>query len=236
MLCGGCIIEQAFALGGLVALRKRRDAASAKWLFSFMKQLAPYENLVTLLSKLPGIGRRSAERMALALVQDREDLPRKLADALLTADEQVVSCAMCGQLTSRDRNPCPVCSDSRRNNHMLCVVENAGDIMKLEQSGAFKGRYHALGGKLSPMRGVGVADLRIESLLRRLTEEHVQEVILALNTDAESDTTASYLHDLLESRKVKVSRLAYGIPAGSAIEYADPVTLARALSGRIDLD
>jgi recombination protein RecR len=201
-----------------------------------MKQLVPYENLVALLCKLPGIGRRSAERMALALVQDRDNLARKLADALLVADELVVSCAMCGQLTSRDRDPCSVCSDSRRSNHVLCVVENAGDIMKLEQSGAFKGRYHALGGKLSPMRGIGVADLRIEALLRRLTSEDIREVILGLNTDAESDTTASYLHDLLESRKVKVSRLAYGIPAGSAIEYADPVTLARALSGRVTLD
>ena len=201
-----------------------------------MKQLAPYENLVTLLSKLPSIGRRSAERMALALVQDREGLTRKLADALLVADESVVSCSMCGQLTSKDRDPCPVCSDARRSTHVLCVVENAGDIMKLEQSGAFKGRYHSLGGKLSPMRGVGVTDLRIEQLLRRLTEEDIQEVILALNTDAESDTTASYLHDLLDSRNVKVSRLAYGIPAGSAIEYADPVTLARALSGRTNLD
>jgi recombination protein RecR len=201
-----------------------------------MKQLAPYENLVTLLCKLPSIGRRSAERMALALVQDRDGLARKLAHALLEADELVVSCSMCGQLTSKDHDPCPVCANPRRNTHILCVVENAGDIMKLEQSGAFKGRYHSLGGKLSPLRGIGVANLRIEALLRRLTEEKVQEVILALNTDAESDTTASYLHDLLESRKVKVSRLAYGIPAGSAIEYADPVTLARALSGRINLD
>lgn len=174
--------------------------------------------------------------MALALVQDREGLTRKLADALLVADESVVSCSMCGQLASKDRDPCPICSDPRRSNHILCVVEDAGDIMKIEKSGAFKGRYHALGGKLSPMRGVGVMDLRIEVLLRRLTDESVTEVILALNTDAESDTTASYLHDLLESREVKVSRLAYGIPAGSAIEYADPVTLGRALQGRVLLD
>lgn len=200
-----------------------------------MKQLAPYENLLTLLGKLPSIGRRSAERMALALIQDRTGLTRKLADALLEADESIVSCTLCGQLTSKESDPCSVCSNPRRNTHVLCVVENAGDIMKLEQSGAFKGRYHALGGKLSPMRGISVTDLRIEPLLRRLTEEGIEEVILALNTDAESGTTASYLRDLLESRDVKVTQLAYGIPAGSAIEYADPVTLARALNGRINL-
>ncbi len=200
-----------------------------------MKQLAPYENLVALLSKLPSIGRRSAERLALALAQDNDGLSRKLANALLNIDDQIVTCSICGQLTSRDLNPCPICSDPRRANQMLCVVENAGDIMTLERSGAFRGRYHCLGGKLSPMRGISVADLRIEPLLRRLTTENIVEVILALNTDAESDTTASYLHDLLESRNVKVSRLAFGIPTGSAIEYADPVTLARALNGRFNL-
>jgi len=201
-----------------------------------MKRLEPFELLITLLGRLPGIGRRSAERMALALVQDRNGLARQLAGALQAADSALTACSACGCLTLSERNPCELCADPARMTGVLCVVESPGDILRLEASGAFSGRYHALGGRLSPARGVGAGQLRISELLARLQAERIVEVVVALGTDAESEATAAYLHELLHSRGVKASRLAYGLPAGSAIEYADPVTLARALAGRMEME
>jgi len=197
-----------------------------------MKHFLPLDNLVAALEKLPGIGKRSAERMALALVQNRDGLARKLADALLSADEQVGNCSQCGSITVAKEDPCALCTGSRRANGLLCVVESPGDIIKIENAGGFNGRYHVLGGHLSPALGKGVADLRVNELLARLQPEKVQEVIVALGTDTESEATASYLSEVLTSRGVKVSRLAFGLPSGSAIEYADPVTLQRAIQGR----
>ncbi len=197
-----------------------------------MKHFLPLDNLVAALEKLPGIGKRSAERMAFALVQNREGLARKLADALLAADEQVGTCSRCGSITVSREDPCALCTENRRANGLLCVVESPGDIIKIENAGGFTGRYHVLGGHLSPALGKGVADLRVNELLARLQPEKVQEVIVALGTDTESEATASYLAEVLTSRGVKVSRLAFGLPSGSAIEYADPVTLQRAIQGR----
>jgi recombination protein RecR len=201
-----------------------------------MKRLPAFERLITLLSRLPGIGKRSAERMALALTQDRSGLVRQLAEALQAADAELTACSACGCLTERDQNPCALCADEQRAGGVLCVVETPGDIFRMEDAGAFHGRYHALMGRLSPARGTGVAQLRINELLARIQPESVTEVVVALGTDAESDATAAYLHDLLTSRGVKVTRLAYGLPAGSAIEYADPATLARALNGRFEME
>jgi recombination protein RecR len=197
-----------------------------------MKHLLPLDNLVAALEKLPGIGKRSAERMAYALVQNREGLARKLAHALLEADEQVGSCSRCGSITVTREDPCSLCTDGRRATGALCVVEHPGDILKLESSNSFNGRYHVLGGHLSPALGKGVADLRVNELLARLQPESVQEVIVALGTDTESEATAAYLAEILSSRNITVSRLAFGLPSGSAIEYADPVTLQRAIQGR----
>ena len=197
-----------------------------------MKHLIPLDNLVAALSRLPGIGRRTAERMAMALVQDNKGLMRLLANALLEADDGIASCERCGSVTLVAENPCELCVKPRRDAQILCVVESPGDILKIEQSGGFHGRYHALMGKLSPVHGTGVADLRVDQLLQRVANEGISEVLIALGTDVESDATASYLKEILSTREVKVSRLAFGLPAGSAIEYSDASTLTRAISGR----
>ena len=197
-----------------------------------MKHLLPIDDLVAALEKLPGIGKRSAERMALSVVQNREGLARKLAHALLAADEQVGTCSVCGGITVTNENPCSLCTDGRRETGLLCVVEGPGDIMKIEKSHGFNGRYHVLGGHLSPALGKSVADLRVNELLSRLQPEEIQEVIVALGTDVESEATVSYLAEVLHNRNVKVSRLAFGLPSGSAIEYADSTTLQRAIQGR----
>ncbi len=197
-----------------------------------MKHFLPLDNLIAALEKLPGIGKRSAERMAFALVQNRDGLSRKLADALLVSDEQISACSRCGSITVTKEDPCALCTDGRRANGLLCVVESPGDIVKIENSGGFTGRYHVLGGHLSPALGKGVAGLRVSELLARLQPESVQEVIVALGTDTESEATASYLAEIIASRGVKISRLAFGLPVGSAIEYTDSTTLARAIQGR----
>ena len=200
-----------------------------------MEHLVPLDNLVAALNRLPGIGRRSAERMALALVQDHKGLMRILANALLEADEGIETCERCGSVTPSDANPCALCTRPRRYAQVLCVVESPGDILKIEESGGFHGRYHALMGRLSPLHGTGAADLRIDRLLQRVTDEGCTEVLLALGTDVESDATANYLRELLAPRGVRLSRIAFGLPAGSAIEYSDAATLARAISGRREL-
>lgn len=197
-----------------------------------MKHFLPLDNLIAALEKLPGIGKRSAERMAFSLVQNREGLARRLAEALFAADEQVATCSRCGSITVTQEDPCALCIGSRRANGLLCVVESPGDIMKIEGCNGFSGRYHVLGGHLSPALGKGAADLRVSELLARLQPENIQEVILALGTDVESEATGSYLADLIASRGVNVSRLAFGLPSGSAIEYADSTTLSRAIQGR----
>lgn len=197
-----------------------------------MKHFLPLDNLIAALEKLPGIGKRSAERMAFALVQNRDGLVRKLADALLAADEQVGTCSRCGSITVAKEDPCALCTEGKRANGLLCAVESPGDIIKIETSGGFSGRYHVLGGHLSPALGKGVADLRVNELLARLQPENIQEVIMALGTDVESEATASYLAEIIASRGVKISRLAFGLPSGSAIEYTDSTTLARAIQGR----
>lgn len=170
--------------------------------------------------------------MALAVVQNREGLARKLAHALLAADEQVGCCSQCGGITITKENPCALCTNASRATGLLCVVEGPGDIMKIEKSHGFQGRYHVLGGHLSPALGKSVADLRVNELLSRLQPENIQEVIIALGTDVESEATVSYLADVLTTRNVKISRLAFGLPSGSAIEYADSTTLQRAIQGR----
>jgi recombination protein RecR len=197
-----------------------------------MQHLVPLDNLVAALSRLPGIGRRTAERMAMTLVQDQKGLMRILANALLEADEGIACCERCGNVTLAATNPCGLCIQPRRDADILCVVESPGDIMKIEASGGFQGRYHALMGKLSPMHGTDAADLRVDKLLHRISDEGIAEVVIALGTDVESDATSSYLNEVLAARNVVVSRIAFGLPAGSAIEYSDASTLAHAISGR----
>jgi recombination protein RecR len=200
-----------------------------------MAAIGSLDRLTRCLARLPGIGRRSAERMAMKLVRDRDGLLRDLVAALQQADRDVRCCSRCGALTAVDADPCGTCTSALRDAAVLCVVEDANDVVSLERSGGFNGRYHVLGGKLSPMKGDGPADLRIQSLVGRVREESFREVVLALSTDVEGDSTAHYLSELLEPEGVQVTRLAFGLPAGSGITYSDPVTLAKAMAGRREL-
>lgn len=193
------------------------------------------QKLTACLAKLPGVGRRSAERMALRLVRDPDGLLQDLIRTLRDAGASVVSCERCGTVTVREQNPCRLCSDPGRDDGILCVVEDPSDILKIEEAGVFRGRYHALMGKLSPMRGSGPGELRIRELCERVKGEGVREVLLALNTDVESDATAAFIVESLSGSGIRVSRLAFGLPAGSGIAYADEITLARAIRGRQDV-
>lgn len=194
----------------------------------------PMGQLTEALARLPGIGWRTAERMAVHLARNPAGLARDLSAAIEEARATLAACKLCGSVTSREENPCRLCSDPRREDSILCVVEDPSDIALIERSGEYHGRYFALMGKISPMRGEGIGDLRLPALLERAMG--AKEVLLALNCDVESDATASYLrHVLLQQLpKLKISRLALGIPAGSAIAFSDPVTLGRAIRGRTE--
>ena len=191
----------------------------------------PVRNLINQLKRLPGIGPRSAERIAVWLLQSPKADPFALADALRAAKETIRPCPACGFFATDEG--CVVCDDPKRDDHMLCVVEQATDVLPLERSGSFRGRYHCLGGKLSPLDRVSPEDLRIPELLRRVdaaTEEI--EVILALGSDVEGEATANYLADLLRGRNCRLTRIAQGLPAGGGLEHADELTLMRAMQGR----
>ena len=194
--------------------------------------LQPVDELEKCLSRLPGLGRRSAARAALALVRERERLLKPLASALQVAAESVRCCSRCGAFTTRDADPCAFCTDATRDGHLLCVVEEPADILPLEASGAFRGRYHALGGKLSPARRLGPEKLRLAELRDRVVREGVTEVLLAVSTDMDGDATAGYVAELLRGTGAQVTRLAFGLPADSGIAYSDPLTLKRAIRGR----
>ena len=189
--------------------------------------------LIAALSKLPGVGPRSAERIALHLVQTDSAVVKLLAETILHAREHIRFCETCGALT--EQSPCATCTDSRRDASLVCVVERAVDILSVEKSGAFRGKFHVLGGKISPLDGVGPEDLRIADLEKRLLNEPIKEIIIALGTDVEGDATSNYLAKRLTRNGLKISRIAYGLPAGSGLEYADELTLNRALEGRREM-
>ena len=188
--------------------------------------------LIKVLSRLPGVGRRSAERMAVRIAIDQKSLVREMIEALQYVESNVSACDQCAGITLTSQNPCRICSDPRRDGHIVCVVEDPGDISLLERSGAFHGVYHALMGRLSPMKGEGPQQLRLQQLHQRIHTGGVTEVILALNSDMESDATAHFIEESLKDTGVRVTRLAFGLPAGSGIGYSDPITLSRALEGR----
>jgi recombination protein RecR len=189
--------------------------------------------LIAALGKLPGVGPRSAERIALHLVQMDSTVVKQLADTILIAREKIIFCDICGSLT--EKSPCTICEDSRRDSLLVCVVERAVDIFSIEKSGGFHGKFHVLGGKISPLDGVGPDDLRIADLEKRLSRERIAEIIIALGTDVEGDATSAYLAKRLARKNLKISRIAYGLPAGSGLEYADELTLSRALEGRREM-
>ncbi len=186
--------------------------------------------LIAELGKLPGIGPRSAERIALHLVQTDADASGRLAQTILRARERIRLCEVCGALT--EQSPCATCADPRRDASLVCVVERPVDIISIEKSGAFRGKYHVLGGKISPLNGVEPDDLRIADLERRLGQEPIKEIIIALGTDVEGDATSFYLAKRLVREGLKITRIAHGLPAGAGLEFADELTLSRALEGR----
>jgi recombination protein RecR len=190
----------------------------------------PITRLISALGKLPGIGPRSAERIALYLVQTESDAVRQLANAIVTARDRIAPCTVCGALT--EQQPCGICADPRRDAAIVCVVERAVDILSIEKSGAYRGQYQVLGGKISPLNGIEPEDLRIAEIEARLKNGSVKEVIIALGTDVEGDATSYYLARRLAAKGVKVTRIAHGLPAGSGLEFADELTLSRALEGR----
>jgi recombination protein RecR len=193
----------------------------------------PIVALTAALAKLPGVGPRSAERIALHLVQSEPAQVQHLAQTLLTARERIRFCDTCGALT--EKSPCAICDDARRDASLVCIVERAVDILSLDRSGTYRGKFHVLGGKISPLDGVEPDDLRIRELEARLAAEPVRELIIALGTDVEGDATSSYLAKRLVRSGLKISRIGFGLPAGSGLEFADELTLNRALEGRREM-
>ncbi len=200
-----------------------------------MNGLEYLDRITTSLGKLPGVGRRSAERMAYRLAGDPEGVMRDLFQALQAARENIRLCNLCGSITTVAEMPCRLCTHSSRDGLMVCVVQDPSDIVAIERTGTYKGKYHALMGIISPMHGEGPGDIRLQALLTRLDTEGFQEVIMALGTDAESEATASYIAEILKPRNLRITRLASGIPVGSGIGYSDGLTLARAIKGRQNL-
>ena len=190
----------------------------------------PVQNLIAQLSRLPAIGKRSAERIALHLLKSGDETSQQLARAILDARSRIRNCSRCGGYTEAD--PCEICTSPRRDAALICVVEGPNDILTLEKSARFDGVYHALMGKISPLNDVGPEHLRIASLLERAKADRPREIILALGADVEGEATAHYLAEQLQPLGANLSRIGLGLPAGSALEGADEVTLARALEGR----
>ena len=193
----------------------------------------PIARMALQLSRLPGIGQKSAQRLAYHIAGMPLDDVKELAAALWQGRKALRFCARCGNYTQEEF--CPICLNEERHNGQICVVRDARDVAAVERMRDFKGLYHVLGGTLSPMNGIGPDDIRIKELLQRLSTEDVQEVILATNPDIEGEATAAYLARLIKPMGVKVSRISYGVPVGSDLEYADEVTLAKAMEGRREL-
>jgi recombination protein RecR len=193
----------------------------------------PIARLVKELARLPGIGEKTAQRLAFHILDAGPQYAEALAAAVLSVVRDVRCCSVCQTLT--DRDPCSICADERRDGHILCVVEGVPDLLAIERTREFRGRYHVLHGALSPLDGVGPSDLKVRELLVRLEREPADEVVIATNPDVEGEATALYLAKLLKPLGVRVSRIAQGVPMGGDLEYADQVTLARALAGRRDL-
>ena len=189
--------------------------------------------LIAELKRLPGIGPRSAERIALWMIQSRDARPAEVARVIGEVTQSIRACPQCGFFSTEPL--CDICADAQRDATVLCVVEQPTDILPLERTGVFRGRYHTLGGRISPLDHIGPEDLRIDALIERIKVEQPAEVIVALSSDVEGEATANYLAGLLRELPVSITRLAQGMPAGGGLEHADELTLSRALSGRVRL-
>lgn len=198
--------------------------------------MSAIEELVAELAKLPGIGRKTAQRLTFHLLKQPVAVAERLAQAIRSVRERVTPCAVCGNLT--DEDPCAICRDPRRDPGLLCVVEEAADVSAIERAGRYRGRYHVLGGRLAPLEGVGPEALHLDRLVGRVTNGsagEVREVIVATNPSMEGEVTATYLQQLLKPTGVRVTRIARGLPVGGDLEYADGVTIAQALLARRDM-
>lgn len=193
----------------------------------------PIEKLIHELSKLPGIGEKTATRLAYFILKAPDDYARSFASSLIEVKEKVMLCGVCANLS--DRDPCLVCKDPRRDRSVICVVEDPTDLAAIEKTGSFRGQYHVLHGVLSPLDGVGPEDLKIKELLTRLGDGTVKEIIVATNPSVEGEATALYLTKMIKPAGVKVSRIASGVPIGGDLEYIDQVTISRALEARHEL-
>ena len=189
------------------------------------------ENLIRQLSRLPGVGAKSATRMAYHLLKCDESYHEKLSDAIGTIKEKIHKCSVCGSYTETD--PCELCSDPKRDHTLLCIVEQPQDVMTIQNSGIYNGMYHVLGGAIDPLNGVGPEDLSFRELRERIKNGSFSEVIIATNPTEEGDTTALYIRHVLQDTGITVSRLAAGLPIGGDLEYADRLTLARSIKGRV---
>ncbi|MBP8976514.1 MAG: recombination protein RecR [Bacteroidetes bacterium] len=189
------------------------------------------EQLAEHFAQLPGIGRKTAHRLAFYVLKMPQEEVEALANALLSVKEKIQYCSVCSNITETD--PCPICADAKRDRTLICVVEEPNDVLAIEKTNDFHGLYHVLGGALSPLDGIGPDDLKIKELLHRLSESSVAEIILALNPNVEGEATTLYLSKLLKPFGIKVTRIARGLPVGSDLEFADEATLSRALEGRI---
>lgn len=191
------------------------------------------ERLVENLSELPGIGEKSAQRIALFLLRDGRQQSEKLVKVLQEMHENVGQCSVCFNITEID--PCRFCADPKRNPALICVVEDTKDLLAIERTGEFHGLYHILGGALSPLDGIGEDELHVKELVARVSSSHIQEVILATNPTMEGEMTASFLAQRLKNRQVRVTRIARGVPFGGTLEFNDVVTLSKSLEGRTDI-
>jgi recombination protein RecR len=196
---------------------------------------APVKKLIEELKKIPGIGRKSAQRISFYLLKSQKENALSLANAIIEAREQTFFCSLCNNITSQE--PCEICANRERETNRICVVEEPFNIYSIERTDLYKGLYHVLHGNLSPIRGVGPDELKIPGLIRRLQQGGVEEVILATSPTTEGNATAHYLSDLIKTHRgsVRVTRLALGIPIGADIDYVDSITIARAMEGRIEL-
>ena len=195
-----------------------------------MQYTKPLANLIDFFQRFPGIGPRSAQRIAFHLLKMPKHEVEKFAQAIITAKETIHYCDICFNMSAT--NPCEICSSNSRDNSIICVVAETKDLIAIEKTNEYKGKYHVLQGLISPMDGIGAEDIRIKELLQRVADTEIKEVILALSPSVEGEATALYLTKLLKSFNIKVSRIAFGIPIGSDIEFADEITLAKAIECR----
>ena len=188
------------------------------------------QELIDELGRLPGVGPKSAQRIAFHILESDPDDMKKLATAIVTVKDRVKFCSVCGNVTEQET--CSICRDPRRDPTMICVVEESKDVIAVERTRSFRGRYHVLGGAINPIAGIGPDQLRIRELLSRLSDEQISEIIIATDPNLEGEATATYLSRMLKTLGIKVTRLASGLPVGGDLEYADEITLGRAFEGR----